>query len=144
MNPASSSARTITLSIKPGLPFPQRIQELFHAVADLPEEARGRYFAERDIDAPTRREVEALLAFDSKSSTSLERDIGQVAQGALARLELKDAMCGPYRVGELLGRGGMGSVHLAERVDGEVTQRAAVKLLGPGAEDPAMRERFLA
>jgi serine/threonine protein kinase len=144
MNSVSSSVRTVTLRTRPGTLFSERVQQLFHAVADLTEEARTRYFAERDIDASTRREVEALLAFDSQSSTSLEKDIGQVAQGALARFELKDTMCGPYRVGELLGRGGMGSVHLAERVDGEVTHRAAVKLLGAGAEDPAMRERFLA
>ena len=46
--------------------------------------------------------------------------------------------------GSLLGRGGMGTVHLAERVDGEVAQRVAVKLLRPGADDPRLRQRFLA
>lgn len=35
---------------------------------------------------------------------------------------------GPYRLHRLLGRGGMGSVYLAERVDGEVKQRVAIKL----------------
>ena len=84
MNPVSSSARTVTLRSRSGARFSERIEELFHAVADLPEPARGRYFAEQGIDASTRREVEALLAFDSQSSTSLDKDIGQVAQGALA------------------------------------------------------------
>ena len=63
---------------------------------------------------------------------------------ALARLEPKDLPCGPYRLGDLLGRGGMGTVYLAERVDGEVAQRVAVKLLRPGADDPELRQRFLA
>ncbi|HLX43738.1 MAG TPA: protein kinase [Bryobacteraceae bacterium] len=144
MNSASRSLRTVTLRPSPGASLSERVEELFHAVADLSEEARGRYFAAHDIDAATRREVEALLGFDSESSISLDKHIGHVAQGTLERFELKDKMCGPYRVGELLGRGGMGTVHLAERVDGEVTQRAAVKLLGPGAEDPLMRQRFLA
>lgn len=39
------------------------------------------------------------------------------------------AMFGPYRVLELLGRGGMSSVYLAERADGAYEQRVALKLL---------------
>jgi tRNA A-37 threonylcarbamoyl transferase component Bud32/tetratricopeptide (TPR) repeat protein len=120
-----------------------RIEELFHEVADLSEEARRRLFAERDIDVNTRKEVEALLEFDSTATSSIDSDIGQVAQGALARFDPRYNQCGPYRLGELLGRGGMGTVHLAERVDGEVTQRVAVKLLRPGADGPAVRQRFL-
>jgi serine/threonine protein kinase len=43
---------------------------------------------------------------------------------------------------EVIGRGGMGAVYLAERADGEVTQQVAVKLLPPGA-GATQRERFL-
>ena len=121
-----------------------RLEELFHTVADLSTAARARYFAEHDIDPNTRREVEELVSFDSINSTSLERDLGQVALGALARVEPQDLSCGPYYLGSLLGRGGMGSVYLAERVDGEITQRVAVKLLHPGADHPRLRQRFLA
>src|SRR5258706_6490296 len=121
-----------------------RVEHLFHEVADLSAEARARYFDERDVDARTRQEVEALVAFDSQASTSLEQEIGQVAQRALGRLEPQDIPCGVFRLGELLGRGGMGAVYLAERVDGEVTQRVAIKLLRPGADDPQVRQRFLA
>ena len=42
----------------------------------------------------------------------------------------------------IIGRGGMGAVYLAKRVDGEVTQRAAVKLLHPGWTE-VDRARFL-
>ena len=120
-----------------------QVEELFHEVADLSAEARARYLAERDVDARTRREVEALVAFDSSSSTPLKRDICEVAEGALARVEPKDTRCGPYRLGDLLGHGGMGTVHLAERADGEVAQQVAVKLLRPGADDLRLRQRFL-
>jgi serine/threonine protein kinase len=120
------------------------VEKLFHEVADLPAEARARYFAENHVDPETRSEVEVLLAFDSRSTTSLERNISAVAQTAMARLEPEATLCGPYRVGALLGCGGMGTVHLAERVDGEVTQRVAVKLVRPGGDDPEIRQRFLA
>ena len=108
-----------------------RVEELFHQVADLSAKARARYYAEHDVDAKTQREVEELISFDSRTNTALKRDIGQVALGALARVEPQELPCGPYSLRRLLGRGGMGSVYLAERTDGEITQRAAVKLLAP-------------
>src|SRR5581483_11003577 len=120
------------------------VDELFHEVADLSAEARAQYFREHGIGTATRQEIEALLKFDSGVSDSLDTDITQVAEFALRRLESQDKLCGPYKVGELLGRGGMGSVYLAERIDGEVTHQAAVKLLRPGADDPQIRQRFLA
>lgn len=121
-----------------------QVEELFHEVADLTVEARARYFEEHGVGILMRREVEALVTFDSPSHTTLDRSVGQVAQRALARLEPRTLQCGPYRLGDLLGQGGMGSVYAAERVDGEVQQRVAVKLLRPEADDPFLRQRFLA
>ncbi len=119
------------------------VERLFHEVADLSGEARGRYFAENGVDTQTRQEVEALVAFDSHSSTVLEKSISEVAHRALSQLEPEGLLCGPYRVGSLLGRGGMGTVYLAERVDGEIAQEVAIKLLRPGADSPDLRQRFL-
>ena len=118
------------------------VEQLFHALADLSAEARAQYLAEHNINAETRREVEALLTFDSGASTFLMRDVSIAAGRALPQLENKGWLCGPYRLLEVVGRGGMGTVYLAERVDGEVTQRVAVKLVAPGAGE-IHRERFL-
>jgi serine/threonine protein kinase/tetratricopeptide (TPR) repeat protein len=49
---------------------------------------------------------------------------------------------GPYLLGPLIGRGGMGVVHLAERVEGGFQQRVAVKLVRPGGDRRAITERF--
>jgi serine/threonine protein kinase/Tfp pilus assembly protein PilF len=119
-----------------------RIEELFHQVADLSNEARAKYFAEHPVDDEARHEVEALLAFDPGASSFLLRDVSIAASRALPQLEGKGWRCGPYKLLELIGRGGMGAVYLGERADGEVTQRVAVKLLPPGAGD-IHRERFL-
>jgi serine/threonine protein kinase len=83
-----------------------------------------------------------LLAFDSGASSFLVHDIGSAASRALPDLEGKPGRCGPYRLLDVVGRGGMGAVYMAERADGEVTQRLAIKLLPPGAGD-WLRERFL-
>src|SRR5215469_14748117 len=99
------------------------IEKLFHELADQPTEARERYFAEHEVDGSTRQEVEALLAFDSGASTYLLRDVSIAASRAFPLLDAKGWRCGPYRLLDLIGCGGMGAVYLAERVDGEVNQR---------------------
>jgi eukaryotic-like serine/threonine-protein kinase len=49
---------------------------------------------------------------------------------------------GPYRVLSLLGHGGMGSVWLAERIDGLFTRRLALKLVHPALMGQVMLERL--
>jgi predicted Ser/Thr protein kinase/tetratricopeptide (TPR) repeat protein len=119
-----------------------RVAELFHRLVDLSPEERARYLASHDIDAETRKEAEQLLAFDCCASAPLVCDIGFVASRALSQLDAMGRRCGPYRLVSIIGRGGMGVVYLAQRADGEVTQRVAVKLLQPGLQD-TQRERFL-
>jgi len=54
----------------------------------LPADARARYFAEQQVAEQTRREVEALLAFDGGSVKFFDTGISQVAERAIARLNL--------------------------------------------------------
>jgi len=118
------------------------VERVFHDVADLSAGERERYFREHAVEEETRREVEGLLAYDVEASSTLVHDVGLAAGLVLAQFELKGLRCGAYRLLEVVGRGGMGAVYLAERADGEVRQRVAVKLLPPGAGD-LQRERFL-
>jgi serine/threonine protein kinase len=55
----------------------------------------------------------------------------------------KGASVDPIVWTRLLGSGGMGAVYLAERSDGEIRQKVAIKLLHAGADRPGRRERFL-
>jgi len=118
------------------------VEELFHEVADLSPSEREKYFTEHGVEDEIRCEVEALLAFDAGATEFLENDVSAAAMQALPQLEPRHRRCGPYRLLHMIGRGGMGAVYLAERADGEVMQRVAIKLLPPGAGD-AYRERFL-
>jgi tRNA A-37 threonylcarbamoyl transferase component Bud32/tetratricopeptide (TPR) repeat protein len=123
-----------------------RIDEVFHAVADLSAEKRECYFAEFGIETSVRREVEQLVAFDSCSTGALHDEIAQIADWTLSESEAcsKETRCGQYRLTGMLGRGGMGAVYAAERVDGEIAQKVAVKLLRPGCDHHALQRRFLA
>jgi serine/threonine-protein kinase len=51
---------------------------------------------------------------------------------------------GPYALVREIGRGGMGVVYLARRVDGQYDRDVALKLLRKAAYDARHRERFLA
>ena len=118
------------------------VAELFYKLADLPTEARALYFAEHPVDAATRQEVEELLAHDATEADPLTQSIAVTAAQAFQRMDATGARCGVFRLVSLIGSGGMGVVYLAERVDGEVRQRAAVKLLHPSWSE-IHRERFL-
>ena len=49
---------------------------------------------------------------------------------------------GSFQIVRLLGVGGMGEVYLAERIDGRVDQRVAIKVLSHRMEAPQGRRRF--
>ena len=120
-----------------------RVEEIFHEVADLSAEARARYFTQQGIDTKTRIEVEALVFFDADRALA-GTGYRAVAQRALARFGAERPALRTLSARGVLGAGRHGHVYLAERVDGEVAQRVAVKFLRPGADDPQLRQRFLA
>lgn len=117
-----------------------KAKELFRKVANLSQEARDRYFAEHEVDVQTKKEVEDQLAYEASTTKIFAEEI--VAHHS-ERAEPIGLHCGPYRLVRLIGRGGMGSVYEAERADGEVQQRVAVKLLRPGSDPPQFRQWFL-
>jgi len=68
---------------------------------------------------------------------------GHVASLVEADPGLIGKQFGPYRVLNLLGHGGMGSVWLAARADGLFTRKVALKLVHPALKSRVMSERFV-
>jgi tetratricopeptide (TPR) repeat protein/predicted Ser/Thr protein kinase len=119
------------------------IRLLFHELADLSQIERERIFAERATAAYVRVEVESLLEYDDPDRQSLTMVVSRAARQAESAGEVEAiGMCGPYRLLQKLGSGGMGTVFLAERSDGEVQQNVAIKLLRADAGS-SWHERFL-
>jgi Tol biopolymer transport system component/tRNA A-37 threonylcarbamoyl transferase component Bud32 len=118
------------------------VDELFHKLADLSSDQRAECLAREGRGFMTVREVEELLAYDSGPEDPLTPSIADVVTRAVRALDRVGERCGPFRLVSIIGRGGMGVVYFAERVDGEIRQRAAVKLLRPGSLG-AHRDRFL-
>ena len=122
----------------------EQIAVLFRELADLPLAERETIFTKRNVSAELRAEIESLLAYDSNGHHPVTECIGTAAAVAVQSSSIGiGGFCGPYRLIELLGSGGMGAVYLAERSDGEIQQRVAIKMLRAGANLPAWQERFL-
>src|SRR5262245_17579537 len=102
------------------------VRNLFHELAALPPSEREKFFAARQITAELRAEIESLLSFDSTSDHGLTERLAKAAEAVLeSRDKAAPLHWGPYRRIRVLGAGGMGTVYLAERIDGEIQAKVA-------------------
>ncbi len=93
-------------------------------------------------DTTVRREVEAILA---ESGDRVDRCADVLAVGERREEKgLQGLRIGPYEVVREIGRGGMGAVYLARRMDGEYDQDVALKLLKRGTDTDEVLRRFRA
>jgi len=132
--------------------------EVFDAALDLEGEARVSFLAQIAACAPdVHRAVCRLLARVEGSPAPADSALTRTAPAPFRRL-LVDALdeaptsrvpepkagdrCGPWRLIELIGSGGMGEVWLAERADGLYTARVAVKFLKTDSDLTRFITRF--
>ena len=112
----------------------KRVTEIVGAAWDCKPE-RLAAFLDRACgsDSETRAEVEALLGADRRSAGFLENPVLSLVEGESPKASVTDAgrlFFGTYRVLREIGSGGMGTVYLAERADGEYVKQVAIKVAG--------------
>ncbi|NQU48910.1 MAG: serine/threonine protein kinase [Planctomycetes bacterium] len=124
-------------------PLWRRIESVFDQASRLVGMERKSYLDHAcGKDHRLRDEVESLLAADASSDDPIAETViraGIMQQGVGTR-------CGPYRLNEVIGIGGMGAVFAATREDDQYRQKVAIKLIrsmaaGPEAETRFRRER---
>ncbi|MEM7502668.1 MAG: serine/threonine-protein kinase [Pseudomonadota bacterium] len=125
----------------------ERAKELFLEAQTLDPSTRVQFVSERcGADEKLFSEVSSLLEASEQSETYFQRLSSNVSLASLATEEppLPDnKLIGHWRLVRLLGRGGMGTVYLAERSDDQFEQQAALKLLPFGVDSETARARFL-
>ena len=121
-------------------------ESLFERALDMePGERRQWLIGATGDDVELRSRVEALLEAHERAEGVLERaDPLRLATSLVgASPVLPGARLGRYRIVRELGRGGMSTVYLAERADGQFRRAVAIKIVraGPYARD--LRRRLL-
>ena len=126
------------------------IEPILDAALELPREKR-KAFIERECAAnpSLRREIEEILVGAEQGGGFLDSSAAAFAAGLVAAEALADESeslrgveVGAYRLIHELARGGMGTVYLAERADGQFEQRVALKLIKRGMDTDEIHRRF--
>ncbi len=108
------------------------LRRLFDAVADLPPEQQRAALAALTADADLIDEVLRMCGHVLEGDGEISAAIAAGASNLEAALSQEIAVgdeLGAWRLTEKIGQGGMGSVFLAERIDGHFQQAAAVKVM---------------
>ncbi len=113
----------------------QRLEQLFHEGLAVQERERGAWLAVAcGGDDALRAEVEAMLAAQREDRPlGLERWVNDEPLEHAEADGFPGRRLGPWQVRDLIGRGGMGRVYLAERADGQFEQRVALKVADAAA-----------
>ena len=133
----------------------RQVEEIFQAAVERDGEERDDFLTEAcGGDAELRSEVESLLDYET-ARTLRGQPFQQAIKGAARSLTIEQIepeapgdnligrRIGAYRVANLIGRGGMGAVYLAERDDAQFDQQVAIKVIKRGMDTDFIRERFL-
>lgn len=122
----------------------ERVESVLDRTLGLPLHARAIALDQLcGTDTALRREVEALLTAHDGAGAFLETSAAEFASRHRPEsAELADTTIGSYRLIEEIGRGGMGTIWLAERADGQFQQRVAVKLVKRGMDSDEILSRF--
>ena len=119
----------------------QQVESLFLAASELDPSERAAFLdSQCGEDSTLRGEVERLLEQDVDGFLDgPSADAGR--SGSRTRREWIGKEIGPYVVREVLGRGGMGAVYLADRRGG-FSQRVAIKVLRGLGAPKRMAQQF--
>jgi serine/threonine protein kinase/Tol biopolymer transport system component len=128
----------------------EQAKDILQRVLDLTPGARSAYLQTAcGDDTGLRAEVESLLdAHNDVNSSFLDSPLAFLqhddSESKPEDVDLTGKRVGAYRLERLLGRGGMGAVYLATRVDGEFSKHVAIKFIRTSRVSPAALKRFKA
>ncbi|HEV8140708.1 MAG TPA: protein kinase [Pyrinomonadaceae bacterium] len=126
----------------------REVKRLFQAAIDLPGEARTEFLRTECKDQGIREQVDCLLAAHESADDFISHPA--LVEAGLASCDESSSFrsligqhIGQYEIIRELGRGGMGSVFLANRVGGDFNKQVALKIIKRGMDTEAILQRFV-
>ena len=123
----------------------QKVKDLFAMAIEQPADLRRQFLKSHcGEDGALLNEVLSLIDASSESDNVIENNIIDLAAkiGA-SETDLVDQHFGSYRIIREIGSGGMGTVFLAERDDGEFSRQVALKIVRQSVADREIIARFI-
>lgn len=124
----------------------QRVKEILEQAWERDAAQRSAFVNQACADDPElRSRVEALLTSDQNAGEFLATPVLNLAAASEAADTSEYSpgrRIGPYQILQELGHGGMGTVYLAERADGQYRKRVAIKLVSPHLGTEEILQRF--
>ena len=122
----------------------QHVRRVFESVVDLTLPGREMILAGlRDGDPLLVSEVERLLAAYNRRSVFMDEPLANLhSPSSAADPDLAGTRIGVYEVTAEIGRGGMGTVYEAARIDGSYRKRVAIKVIRATLLTEATHQRF--
>lgn len=121
----------------------EQVKDIFASALEIDTSERDTFIIDRcGQDTLLRMEVQSWLASYAESEAFIEtpafshHEITSNGKPAIGR------QFGSYRVIREIGHGGMGAVFLAERDDGEFSQRVAIKIIRQAIAESELINRF--
>jgi serine/threonine-protein kinase len=122
----------------------EKVKEVFTAALELPAAERETFLAEScGADEALRGEVDSLLAAHDEPENVLDQNTYDLASKLHTDgKRYLGKRFGAYSILREIGRGGMGSVFLAARADGEFEQQVALKIIRQSFADRELERHF--
>ena len=121
----------------------QKVEPLFYQAAVLPLAQREHFIDQAcNGDNELCQALRLLLANEGHTG-QLQNMLASEAASLLAdQQDLSGEVLGPYKLLRQLGRGGMGTVYLAERADKQFEKQVAIKLISTTLINPLLLHAF--
>jgi serine/threonine-protein kinase len=126
-----------------------QVKAAFHALVELPPDAREAAWPGLDADDEIRREVVSLLAAHDQAAGFLSQRPGDglappsFRDDAAPDVTAVGSFVGPYLLLSVIGAGGMGTVYHAVRADDAFEMHVAIKIVRRGMDSADILRRFL-
>jgi len=121
------------------------IDRILELALDLPADEQSALLARECAgDDHLQREILTMIQSAGEAGGRIGRTVADCTKTLLSEQPPGGERVGPYRLIREIGSGGMGTVWLGERADGQFEQRVAVKLIAHHVAAETVRTRFLA